>query len=90
MKHVNDHVLQDIEDFILLEAFKGMKPDKIRDFIENDHNLRLNEQKKLLGKDSEAFMEKAAADSKKRKFMYSIRPPNYWNFFEDCKEDEKL
>ena len=67
-----------------------MKPDKIRDFIENDHNLRLNEQKKLLGKDSEAFMEKAAADSKKRKFMYSIRPPNYWNFFEDCKEEEKL
>jgi len=36
-----------------------MKPDKIRDFIENDHNVRLNEQKKLLGKESEAFMEKA-------------------------------
>lgn len=59
LKHINDHVLQDIEDFILLEAFKGMKPDKIRDFIENDHNLRINEQKKLLGKESEAFMEKA-------------------------------
>lgn len=23
LKHINDHVIQDIEDFILLEAFKG-------------------------------------------------------------------
>jgi hypothetical protein len=25
LKHINDHVLQDIEDSILLEGFKGMK-----------------------------------------------------------------
>jgi len=25
LKHINDHVLQDIEDYILLEGFKGMK-----------------------------------------------------------------
>jgi len=25
LKHINNHVLQDIEDFILLEGFKGMK-----------------------------------------------------------------
>ena len=43
LKSINDHVLQDVEDYILLESFKGMKPDKIRDFIENDHELRLNE-----------------------------------------------
>jgi hypothetical protein len=30
-------------------------------------------------------MEKALADNKKRKFMDSLRPPGYWNFFEDCK-----
>ena len=35
-------------------------------------------------------MEKAQADAKKRKFMNSVRPPNYWNFFEDCKEEEKV
>ena len=35
-------------------------------------------------------MDKAAVESKKRKFMYSIRPPHYWNFFEDCKDDEKV
>lgn len=37
LKHINDHVLEDIEDAILLEAFKGLKPEKVRDFIENDH-----------------------------------------------------
>ena len=36
LKHINPHVLQDIEDAIILESFKGMKADKIRDFIEND------------------------------------------------------
>lgn len=69
LKNVNDHVLQDIEDSILLESFKGMKPDKIRDFIENDHNERILAQKKLFGKGSEEFMEKATSDNKKRKFM---------------------
>lgn len=67
-----------------------MKQDKIRDFIENDHTSRLNEQKKLLGKESEAFMEKAMEHNKKRKFMVGFRPPNYWNFTEDCKEEDKV
>ena len=29
-----ERLLQDIEDTILLEAFKGQKPDKIKEFIE--------------------------------------------------------
>ena len=29
LKHINDHVIQDIEDSILLEAFKGQKANKI-------------------------------------------------------------
>jgi hypothetical protein len=37
LKHVNDHVLQDIEDFILLEAFKDKKSDHVRQIIESDH-----------------------------------------------------
>jgi len=90
LKNVNEHVLQDIEDCILLEAFKGMKPDKVRDYIESDHSNRIGTQKKLLGKGSDAFMEKAMADIKKRKYMNSYRPPDYWNFFEDCKEEEKV
>ena len=46
-----------------------MKPDKIRDLIDNDHNERIQTEKKLLGKGSEDFLEKATADNKKRKFM---------------------
>jgi hypothetical protein len=35
LKHVNDHVLQDIEDSIILKGLKNeMKGDKLRDFIE--------------------------------------------------------
>lgn len=90
LKNVNDHVLQDIEDFILLEAYKDKKPDQIRQIIENDHSMRIADQKKLLGKDSDEFWQKAQADIKKRKFMNDLRPPGYWNFFEDCKEEEKV
>lgn len=31
LKHINVHVLQDIEDYILLKSFGKEKPDKIRD-----------------------------------------------------------
>ena len=67
-----------------------MKPDKVRDFIENEHTARINEQKKLLGKGSDEFMERKMAEMKKRKFMDAYRPPSYWNFYEDCKDDEKV
>ena len=38
LKHVNKHVCQDIEDFILLKGLKTdkLKGDKLRDFIEDD------------------------------------------------------
>ena len=35
-------------------------------------------------------MEKALADNKKRSFLNGYRPPDYWNFFEDCKEEDKI
>jgi len=37
LKHINDHVIQDIQDFIMLEAFKGVKKDKLKTFIDGDH-----------------------------------------------------
>jgi hypothetical protein len=36
-----------------------------------------------MGKDGEEFEHNAKVEDKKRKFMNSIRPPHYWNFFED-------
>ena len=36
-----------------------------------------------MGRDGEEFEVHAKVEDKKRKFMNGIRPPQYWNFFED-------
>jgi len=41
LKHVNDHVLQDIEDYILIKGFGKEKPEKIRQMIDDDHKARI-------------------------------------------------
>lgn len=38
----------------------------------------------------EEFEKKALEHVTKRNFMNQIRPPQYWNFFEDGKEEEKV
>jgi len=47
-------------------------------------------QKKLLGKDGEKYEEEQKLENKKRKFMEGLRPPLYWNFFEDGNESTKV
>jgi len=90
LKNINDHVLQDIEDFILLEGFKGTKPEKIRQLIEDDHNLRIQQAKKLMPKDGDMFEDKEKIKNRKRKFMNTIRPPDYWNFFDDAPSVDRV
>jgi len=51
--------------------------------IEGDHDTRIANTKRLMAADGEVFAEKAEVDNKKRRFMNTIRPPYYWNFFED-------
>jgi hypothetical protein len=87
LKHINDQVLQDIEDAILLKGFKGMKPKQIEAEIENDHKARVGYTKKLMPKDGDEYEAKALKDITKRKFMNDIRPPNYWNFIEEGPEE---
>ena len=41
-------------------------------------------------KGGEDYEEKAKQDSKKRKFMNQIRPPHYWNFFEDGPKQDRV
>jgi hypothetical protein len=48
------------------------------------------QQKKLLGKDGDKYEEEQKLESKKRKFMEGLRPPLYWNFFEDGSEGTKV
>merc|ERR1711957_181689 len=91
LKHVNDHVLQDIEDYILLEGFKKDKPDRVRKIIEDDHASRITNTKKLTQvNDSETYDEKAKVNIKKRRFMNTLRPPYYWNFFEDGPSPDRV
>lgn len=60
LKHINDHVLQDIEDFILLKGFgRGVKPDKIREMIEDDHKSRIELNKKMMEDGVEEYEQKA-------------------------------
>ena len=92
LKHVNPHVLQDIEDFILLEGFKGIKSDKIRTEIEEDQRNRIAEERKLRGPDGEEYEEMANKQASKRRVLLPLRPTDnnkVWNFFEDCDEDLK-
>ena len=82
LKHINTHVIQDMEDYIMLEAFKdpSQKPktlEQIQKIIDND----LAARKKRKGKSKEEEEEEKAED-KRRRFLKMMRPPYIWNFFE--------
>ena len=41
-------------------------------------------------KGGEEYETLAREHIKKRKFMNQLRPPHYWNFYEDCKDVDKV
>jgi len=91
LKHINVHVLQDIEDHILLKAFHNEKADKIKQHIDEDQARRIAMKKNQMAEEQATEYDKVSAEhTKKRRFMNSIRPPHYWNFFEDGKDEEKV
>ena len=45
LKHINVHVIQDIEDFIILKGFGKKKPEQLRDLIDTDHKQRIDFEK---------------------------------------------
>ena len=82
LRHINPHVIQDIEDFLLLEGLKGKKPIEIKKLIENDHNQKKHKKK---NKTKEEEEEEKKHDQR-RPFLNMMRPPYYWNFFDDAEE----
>lgn len=78
LRHINAHVVQDIEDYIMLEVFKGKSREQIRNLIETD----LSNRKKKKGKSKEEEEEEKQED-KRRRFLQQMRPPHVWNFFEE-------
>ena len=78
LRNINAHVVQDLEDYIMLDAFKGKSRDQIRNLIETD----LANRKKKKGKSKEEEEEEKLED-KRRRFLQQMRPPYVWNFFEE-------
>ncbi len=77
MSRINDHVIQDIQDYIMLEAYKGKTISDIRKIIEAD--LAKRKYKKGKSKEEE---EEEKHENKKRRFLEQMRPPHIWNFFD--------
>ena len=44
----------------------------------------------MKGKDADEWEKKQLEDHQKRKFLNEIRPPYYWNFFEDVHPDQRV
>jgi len=91
LKHINVHILQDIEDSILLEGFREIKQVKvIEGKIDFDESERIQNQQKLLEEDKRIeFKEDKTKEIKKRKDFYALRPPECWNFFDDSPEEQR-
>ena len=93
LKHINDHVLQDIEDAILLEGFKGLQSKQPKKEISNVINVdvqqRIQNEKKLRNEDGQEFFEHEMKLNDKRKKLDTMRPPFCWNFFDDAEPEEK-
>lgn len=86
LKHVNEHVLEDIEDYILLKGFRGMKPDAIRDKIEQDRKQRVEWKKKQVktAEEREKIEEVHTEFQRKRDYMNKFRPhTTFWNLMDD-------
>lgn len=83
LRKINPHVLQDIEDHILLKGFKGKKLAEVKKVIDADLHARRAQQK---DRTKEKEEEEKVVD-KKRAFLNYMKPPFCWNFF--LKDDEE-
>jgi hypothetical protein len=89
LRHINDHVIQDIQDQILILGFPKQKQTNRTAIKEEVDDLLINSNK-VVNKDSK---EEVTEVKKKRDFEMSLRPPYVWNFFEtriDQEEKVKL
>ena len=103
LRNINDHVLEDLEDFILLQGFKNMGNAEVKKRIEdNTLERRQRQHMMLLEAAKEANTEEykegtvrnpvkeGELEDKKRSFMQPLRPhEKIWNFEID-EEEEKV
>ena len=75
----------------MLKGFGKEKPEKIKNMIESNHQLKNADSLKLLGNlENEEAAEEQKTTDEKRRFMLPLRPSEkIWNFFEDCAPEDK-
>lgn len=89
LRQINDHVIQDIRDYILIQGFDP-KIQKDRKMIAKKVETLLVDSEKGKNKDGKDQIDSL---KKKRDFELQLRPPFVWNFFEtriDKEEQMKL
>lgn len=84
LRHINDHVIQDIQDYIMIQAYGKKAEDRKK--INTDVEQLLVETENAKSGD-ETKPGKIA--TKKRQFEMSHRPPYVWNFFETRADHEE-
>jgi len=85
LRKINPHVLQDIEDHILLKGFRGKKLNEVKKIIEQDLHARRSQQKDR----SKEKEEEEKVQDKKLAFINYMKPPFCWNFFAKDEEEEE-
>lgn len=101
MCNVNEHVLQDIQDHILMKIFKLQKKEDFKQMHDQIQDMKKTKEfdsmqrtmqtlKKKAEKEEHELTENARFDDehKKRSFCVQLRPPFVWNFFGE--EEERL
>lgn len=79
--HVNDHVMQDIEDYIILQGFAKEKPAQVKAII--DGHKKDKRRKMGVHKDKDLEDHFHHEDKKREFFNANLRPPQCWNAFEE-------
>ncbi|CAI2360951.1 unnamed protein product [Moneuplotes crassus] len=78
LRHINDHVIQDIQDFILISAFPKEKQTKRTELAKDVEGLLLESEEVKAKEDPEEIKKVKET----RDFELSLRPPYIWNFKE--------
>lgn len=85
LRHINGLVIQDIQDFILIEGFSKAKQANRKALSEDIEQLLV-----VKGENKDSKEEYAQA-KKRRDFELSLRPPLVWNFVETrIDQEEKI
>ena len=84
LRHINDDVIQDIQDYILISAFPKKKQKERKELAKEVEGLLLSSFKIKNKNDNEEIKQV----KNQREFELSLRPPFVWNFSETRKDIE--